>query len=79
MQVPEFWHTTPDDGAVYYVLRPPWVHLDGLQSFFTLHPEERHYTTSHAVQVGAAARGGSVGGGGCGWRAARGGGATSAG
>lgn len=51
VKVPEFWHTTPEDGGVYYVLRPPWVHLDGLQTFFTLHPEERHWTTSLAVQA----------------------------
>ncbi len=34
----------PGDGSVYYVLKPPWIHLDNLQTFYTLHPEERHYT-----------------------------------
>jgi hypothetical protein len=51
LQVPEFWHTTPDDGGVYYVLRPPWVPLDALQTFYTIAPLERHWSTSHAVQV----------------------------
>mmetsp|Transcript_22296 Transcript_22296/g.38132 ORF Transcript_22296/g.38132 Transcript_22296/m.38132 type:complete len:384 (+) Transcript_22296:193-1344(+) len=50
VKVPEFWHTTPEGGGVYYVLRPPWVSAPALQTFYTLHPEERHWTTSFAVQ-----------------------------
>ena len=50
-QVIEFWHQTPDDGHVYYVVRPPWVTLDTLQAYFTLHPEERHYSTGVVAQV----------------------------
>mmetsp|Transcript_20823 Transcript_20823/g.58033 ORF Transcript_20823/g.58033 Transcript_20823/m.58033 type:complete len:390 (-) Transcript_20823:78-1247(-) len=46
----EFWHTQPEDGNVYYVVRPPWVSIDKLQAFFTLFPEEQHWKTSHAVQ-----------------------------
>lgn len=41
VKVVEFWGTTPGDGAVYYVFRPPWVKLDRLSSYYTLHPEER--------------------------------------
>eukprot|EP00983_Pelagomonas_calceolata_P093893 1157824-Pelagomonas_calceolata.AAC.8 len=50
-QAAEFWHTQPEDGNVYYVVRPPWVSIDKLQAFFTLFPEEQHWKTSHAVQV----------------------------
>ncbi|KAF5830403.1 hypothetical protein DUNSADRAFT_14647 [Dunaliella salina] len=46
----DFWHTQPEDGHVYYVVRPPWVSTDKLQAFFTLFPEEQHWETSHAVQ-----------------------------
>lgn len=38
-QVVEFWGNTPGDGCAYYVVRPPWVANDRLQTFFTLHPE----------------------------------------
>ncbi len=38
-QVVEFWASRPGDGYVYYVLRPPWVAADKLDSFFALHPE----------------------------------------
>ncbi|KAL6762689.1 hypothetical protein V8C86DRAFT_2513496 [Haematococcus lacustris] len=49
-KVGEFWHTMPDDGGVYYVLRPPWVKPDRLESFFTASPGEQHWSTCHAVQ-----------------------------
>lgn len=39
VQVVEFWASRPGDGYVYYVLRPPWVAADKLDSFFALHPE----------------------------------------
>lgn len=51
MQVPEFWHTTPEDGGVYYVLRPPWIRSESLQTFFTMFPGERHWATSFSVQA----------------------------
>lgn len=40
-KVVEFWGTLPGDGAVYYVLRPPWVKPDRLASYYALHPEEK--------------------------------------
>lgn len=42
----------PDDGYVYYVVQPPWVCLDKLQTFYTLRPEEQDWRTSH-MQVRA--------------------------
>ena len=50
LQVVEFWNTTPGDGYIYFVVRPPWVRPDRINSFFTIHPEERDWHTSHAVQ-----------------------------
>eukprot|EP00198_Chlamydomonas_reinhardtii_P008216 XP_001697553.1 predicted protein [Chlamydomonas reinhardtii] len=48
-RVVEFWGNTPGDGCAYYVVRPPWVANDRLQTFFTLHPEEKDYRTSFPV------------------------------
>ncbi|KAG2498356.1 hypothetical protein HYH03_003615 [Edaphochlamys debaryana] len=48
-KVIEFWGAMPGDGCAYYVLRPPWVVPDRLETFFKLHPEERDYRTSLPV------------------------------
>mmetsp|Transcript_24206 Transcript_24206/g.52899 ORF Transcript_24206/g.52899 Transcript_24206/m.52899 type:complete len:391 (+) Transcript_24206:390-1562(+) len=49
-KVVEFWGTTPDDGFVYFVMRPPWVRADRVQAFFALFPEERDWRTTQAAQ-----------------------------
>lgn len=41
VKVIEFWGTDPGDGSLYYVLRPPWVKPNRLQTYFSLHPEEK--------------------------------------
>lgn len=46
----EFWHSQPGDGCLYYVVRPPWVKPARIETFFTLHPEERDWRTSFPVQ-----------------------------
>ncbi|KAG2440186.1 hypothetical protein HXX76_004299 [Chlamydomonas incerta] len=48
-KVVEFWGNTPGDGCAYYVVRPPWVANDRLQTFFKLHPEEKDYRTSFPI------------------------------
>ncbi|EFJ48851.1 hypothetical protein VOLCADRAFT_117472, partial [Volvox carteri f. nagariensis] len=48
-EVVEFWGSTPGDGCVYYVMRPPWVAHDKVETFFKLHPEERDFRTSFPV------------------------------
>ncbi|GLI59434.1 hypothetical protein VaNZ11_001318 [Volvox africanus] len=48
-KVVEFWGSSPGDGCVYYVMRPPWVAHDKVDTFFKLHPEERNYQTSFSV------------------------------
>ena len=30
------------------MFRPPWVHSRTVDAYFTLHPEERTFATSHA-------------------------------
>ena len=42
----EDWNTKPGDGFVYFMFSPPWVHVAGTQSFFSLHPEERAVSSS---------------------------------
>eukprot|EP00873_Tetraselmis_striata_P005526 jgi/Tetstr1/425790/TSEL_001573.t1 len=44
-KVVEHWSVQPGDGCVYYTFRPPWVAHNKLESFFTLHPEERNLRT----------------------------------
>jgi len=51
VQAVDLWHTQPEDGHVYYVLRPPWVSTNKLQAFYALFPEEKDWKTSHAVRV----------------------------
>ncbi|KAG2454942.1 hypothetical protein HYH02_000770 [Chlamydomonas schloesseri] len=55
-KVVEFWGNTPGDGCAYYVMRPPWVANDRLQTFFTLHPEEKDYRTSFPIVLFAQQR-----------------------
>ncbi|KAG1667737.1 hypothetical protein FOA52_016176 [Chlamydomonas sp. UWO 241] len=55
-KVSEFWGTSPGDGGVYFVMRPPWVHHEKVQAFFTAHPEEKKWNTSLAVTQLAATR-----------------------
>ncbi len=37
-QVVEFWNSAPEDGHIYFVMRPPWVRPDRVESFFTMFP-----------------------------------------
>ncbi|GFR41901.1 hypothetical protein Agub_g2691 [Astrephomene gubernaculifera] len=48
-KVVEYWSCSPGDGCVYFVMRPPWVAPQRLETFFTLHPEERDWRTSFPV------------------------------
>ncbi len=51
-KVPEFWGTAPGDGAMYFVMRPPWVRPDRIASFYTIFPEEKDWrTTSAAISM----------------------------
>jgi len=50
-QAVELWGTQPEDGHVYFVVRPPWVSPDRLQAFYTLFPEEQEWKTGHAAQT----------------------------
>ncbi|KXZ48626.1 hypothetical protein GPECTOR_26g529 [Gonium pectorale] len=49
VRVVEYWGSSPGDGCVYFVVRPPWVAPDRLDTFFKLHPEERDWRTSFPV------------------------------
>lgn len=46
-QVVEHWGHKPEDGHIYFVVKPPWVSVDKLQAFYTLYPEERQYQSPH--------------------------------
>ena len=35
------WHSKPGYGFLYYMFRPPWVHVRVTDTYFTLHPEDR--------------------------------------
>lgn len=50
-KVVEDWHAQPGDGYLYYMFRPPWVRARQTDAFFTLHPEERNFTTSLAATL----------------------------
>ena len=50
-KVVEDWHSQPGDGFLYYMFRPPWVRSRATDTFFTLHPEERNYSTSLAATL----------------------------
>ena len=50
-KVVEDWHSQPGDGYLYYMFRPPWVRARATDTFFTLHPEERNYSTSLAATL----------------------------
>ena len=41
-KVVEDWNVTPGDGHLYFTFRPPWVRAHPSDTFYTLHPEERH-------------------------------------
>ena len=38
----EDWNVEPGDGFLYFTFRPPWVRAHPSDTFYTLHPEERH-------------------------------------
>ncbi|MEW5298990.1 MAG: hypothetical protein WDW36_002051 [Sanguina aurantia] len=48
-KVVEFWNAQPGDGCAYYVLRPPWVHVDKCETYYALHPEETDYRGSFCI------------------------------
>uniref|UniRef100_A0A7S1C302 Uncharacterized protein n=1 Tax=Bicosoecida sp. CB-2014 TaxID=1486930 RepID=A0A7S1C302_9STRA len=60
-RVVEDWHAQPGDGFLYYMFRPPWVRARGTDAFFTLHPEERAFSTSLAATLKSDGRGGAGG------------------
>ena len=42
-KVVEDWNVTPGDGHLYFTFRPPWVTARSLDTFYSLHPEERAF------------------------------------
>lgn len=51
LQIVENWGAKPGDGYIYFTVKPPWVHHDQVESFFTLHPEERSFKTIQAFKL----------------------------
>lgn len=49
-KVVDFWGTTPGDGSMYFVFRPPWVKPDRIATYYALFPEEKNWQTTAAVQ-----------------------------
>lgn len=39
----EDWSTKPGDGFLHFTFRPPWVHARTVDTYFTLHPEQRMF------------------------------------
>ena len=46
-KVVEDWCSKPGDGFIYFMFRPPWVKARLVDSYYTLHPEER------SMEIGA--------------------------
>lgn len=42
-KVVEDWNVTPGDGHLYFTFRPPWISAPVLDTYYSLHPEERVY------------------------------------
>jgi len=42
-KVVEDWNVTPGDGHLYFTFRPPWVVSRPLDTFYSLHPEQRTF------------------------------------
>ena len=42
-KVVEDWNVTPGDGHLYFTFRPPWVQTRPLDTFYSLHPEQRTF------------------------------------
>lgn len=38
------------NGCIYFTFRPPWVHTRPVETFYTLHPEERKAATLLGVR-----------------------------
>lgn len=47
-KVVEDWSAKPGDGFLYYMFRPPWVKSRSVDAYFTLHPEQRGFTSASA-------------------------------
>lgn len=54
-KVVEDWNVMPGDGYVYFTFRPPWVHVSKLETFYSLHPEQRVFHDRRAEAAKAAA------------------------
>ena len=42
-KVVEDWNVTPGDGHLYFTFRPPWVQSRPLDTYYSLHPEQRTF------------------------------------
>merc|ERR1739838_991363 len=42
-KVVEDWNVTPGDGHLYFTFRPPWVSGRLVDTFYSLHPEQRTF------------------------------------
>lgn len=42
-KVSDQWSYKPDENHIVFTLRPPWVHVSKLESFYKLHPKLRTY------------------------------------
>tara|TARA_B110001452_G_C15168351_1_gene406137 strand:+ start:51 stop:1136 length:1086 start_codon:yes stop_codon:yes gene_type:complete len=59
-KVVEDWNVTPGDGHLYFTFRPPWVQSRPLDTYYSLHPEQRTFQdprlkASRAAAAAAAA------------------------
>ena len=45
IKVADQWSYKPDEVHIVFTLRPPWVHVNKLESFYKLHPDLRTFKT----------------------------------
>ena len=54
-KVSDQWSHKPDENHIVFTLRPPWVHVSKLESFYKLHPALRTFKTTKEAQKAAKA------------------------
>ena len=55
-KVVEDWNVTPGDGMLYFTFRPPWIKAPVTDTFYSLHPEQRHFQEKKKKTPSTAAR-----------------------
>jgi len=50
-KVSDQWSYKPDENHIVFTLRPPWVHVSKLESFYKLHPTLRTYKSTKEAEA----------------------------